>query len=121
MSKLPKPQPPLAMKTTTSKAAATPKHPLGTHFKKKFVGYGFWEGCITSFDGADYEVRYEDNCIDFLSEEDIDDIIIKSNKLVQKKVKVETLQTQQLAQHNTPCSSAKRNRNQLIDMCLLQR
>ena len=110
MSKLPKPQPPLAMKTTTSKAAATPKHPLGTHFKKKFVGYGFWEGCITSFDGADYEVRYEDNCRDFLSEEDIDDIIIKSNKLVQKKVKVETLQTQQLAQHNTPCSSAKRNR-----------
>jgi hypothetical protein len=90
--------------TITSKAAAKPKHPIGTRFKKKFVGYGIWEGRITSFDGEDYEVTYiEDNCVEFISVSDMDDIITKSNKFVHKKVKLETLQNQQPAvQKNTP-------------------
>mmetsp|Transcript_34145 Transcript_34145/g.69740 ORF Transcript_34145/g.69740 Transcript_34145/m.69740 type:complete len:662 (-) Transcript_34145:2937-4922(-) len=97
------------MKTNTSKPDK-PKHPIGTHFQKKFIGFGIWEGCITSFDGEDYEVRYvEDNYIEFINEEDMDDIIAKSNKYVQNNVKVETLQTQQLGEQSTPFG-VKRNR-----------
>eukprot|EP00984_Skeletonema_dohrnii_P033513 scaffold30360_cov150-Skeletonema_dohrnii-CCMP3373.AAC.2 len=97
------------MQTNTSKPDK-PKHPIGTHFQKKFMGFGIWEGCITSFDGEDYEVRYvEDNYIEFINEEDMDDIIAKSNKYVQNNVKVETLQTHQLGGQSTPFG-AKRNR-----------
>ncbi len=97
--------------TITSKAAAKPKHPIGTHFHKKFVGYGIWEGCITSFDGEDYEVRYiEDNFVEFISPEDMDDIITKSDKYVQYKVKLETLQNQQYQQSAQKHNPSKRIR-----------
>ena len=81
------------MATTRSKTAA-PKYAIGTHFRKKFLGYGIWEGVISSFDGDDYEVRYlEDNYIEFISIKDMDDIVTRSNKYVQNKVKLETLQS----------------------------
>jgi len=91
------------MKTSTSKAVK-PKHAIGTHFQKKFLGYGVWEGRITSFDGEDYEVRYlEDNYIEFISEKTMDEIITKSNQYVQMRVKVETVQNQPV-QRKSPCS-----------------
>lgn len=86
------------MKTSKSKAAK-PKHPIGTHFRKNFLGYGIWEGRITSFDGEDYEVLYEaDNYIEFISEKDMEDIIAKSNKYAHKKVKVESVQSKPVKQ-----------------------
>lgn len=74
-------------------AVQSPKYPIGTRFFKKFVGFGagMWEGKITSFDGEDYEVEYvEDKLIEYISEKDIDKIMVRSDKLRQKNVKVET-------------------------------
>jgi hypothetical protein len=88
-----------------------PKYPIGTTFRKKWVGYGVWEGCIASFDGEDYEVKYvEDNFIEFISEDEMEDIISRSNKY--DDVKLQTRENQQLGQHNDdlPCGE-KRNRS----------
>eukprot|EP00574_Skeletonema_japonicum_P007114 CAMPEP_0201726198 /NCGR_PEP_ID=MMETSP0593-20130828/9318_1 /ASSEMBLY_ACC=CAM_ASM_000672 /TAXON_ID=267983 /ORGANISM="Skeletonema japonicum, Strain CCMP2506" /LENGTH=568 /DNA_ID=CAMNT_0048217667 /DNA_START=123 /DNA_END=1829 /DNA_ORIENTATION=- len=87
------------MKTSASKAAK-PKYPIGTHLQKNFLGYGIWEGCITSFDGEDYEVVFDaDNYIEFIGEEDMEDIIAKSNKYVRKKVKVQSVQNKPVKQN----------------------
>lgn len=96
------------MKTSTSKAA-NPKHPIGMYFQKNFLGYGIWEGRITSFDGEDYEVLYDaDNYIEFISEKDMEDIIAKSNKYVRNKVKVESVQSKPVKQNTV--RSGKRYR-----------
>lgn len=52
-----------------------------------------------------------DNFIEFISEKDMEDIIAKSNKYAQKKVKVESVQSNPVKQ-NTLYSSGKRNRIQ---------
>lgn len=89
-----------------------PKYPIGTTFRKKWVGYGVWEGYIASFDGEDYEVKYvEDSFIEFINEDQMEDIISRSNKY--DDVTLQTRENQQLGQHNDdlpPCGE-KRNRS----------
>ena len=89
-----------------------PKYPIGTTFRKKWVGYEVWEGYIASFDGEDYEVKYvEDSFIEFINEDEMEDIISRSNKY--DDVTLQTRENQQLGQHNDdlpPCGE-KRNRS----------
>ncbi len=92
-------------------AVKSPKYPIGTRFFKKFVGFGagVWEGQITSFDGEDYEVEYvEDNLIGYISEKDMDKIMVRSDKLRQKNVKVETCDVKIEPQSNS-CASEESN------------
>ena len=99
--------------TTVIVAVESPKYPIGTRFFKKFVGFGagVWEGRITSFDGEDYEVEYvEDNLIEYnINEKDMDKIMVRSDKLRQKNVKVETCHDVKIEPQSNSCASEKSN------------
>ena len=65
------------------------KYPPGTSYLKRFNGYGVWEGRITSFDGEDYHVIYdEDGYTESFSCRSMDEIMEKSERLIQRGAKI---------------------------------
>ena len=65
------------------------KYPPGTSYLKNFNGYGVWEGRITSFDGEHYHVIYdEDGYVESFSRTSMDEIMEKSERLIQRRAKV---------------------------------
>ena len=67
----------------------TAKYPPGTSYLKNFNGYGVWEGRITSFDGEHYHVIYdEDGYTESFSRTSMDEIMEKSERLIQRRAKV---------------------------------
>ena len=66
-----------------------------------------WEGRITAFDGEDYHVIYpEDGYVEIFSQRSMEEIMIKSDRLVKKKVKIANQET---ANSTTRCDKPIKN------------
>mmetsp|Transcript_4895 Transcript_4895/g.11183 ORF Transcript_4895/g.11183 Transcript_4895/m.11183 type:complete len:1130 (+) Transcript_4895:246-3635(+) len=71
-----------------------PKYPVGKSFLKNFQGYGVWEGRISSFDGDSYTVVYpEDGYEEAFDCSSMDRVVAKSDKLIERKVRVANRET----------------------------
>ena len=94
----------------------TPKYIPGSSYLKYFTGYGVWEGRITSFDGQNYHTIYDDGYVEIFSVTSMEDIMMKSDKLIEKKVRVATTQDDQVGDSMSNGAVATQNSSKRIRM-----